>query len=350
MRKSVIALFALLLLAASLPSPKQHLLSGQEKRHSAASGGSVYPIQEGYVDAHGVLIYYKTFGRGEPLVIVHGGPGASHDYFLPYLLPLARKNKLVFIDERGSGRSEKLEDVKKYTVDNMAADVEAVRVALGFSKISLLGHSYGGVLAQTYALKYQDHLSHLVLASTFASTQEMNQVLQSIKNQMPKDKLALTNAFERAGLFGKGAAWEHGRYPPQYATLAWGDGYFPRLYGARPDPDYDPQAQDTSTAWDLYREMWGSHGEFVIDGNLSSVEYLNQLPGIKVPTLILVGDHDECDPSLSKEMNAKIKGSKLVILPNSGHMAFVDQPNLWNKSVAEFVNSGTGSGEKKRRK
>ena len=91
----------------------------------------VYPIQEGYVDAHGVLIYYTTLGRGEPLVIVHGGPGASHDYFLPYLLPLARTNKLIFIDERGSGRSEKLEDVKQYTVENMAADVEAVRVALG---------------------------------------------------------------------------------------------------------------------------------------------------------------------------------------------------------------------------
>jgi proline iminopeptidase len=309
------------------------------QKHRTAAVGAVYPIEEGYVDAHGVLIYYTTMGRGTPLLIVHGGPGASHDYFLPYLLPLARTNKLIFIDERGSGRSEKLEDVKQYTVENMVSDVEEVRVALRLNKISLLGHSYGGVLAQAYALKYPEHLSHLVLASTFSSTREMNQVLQRIKSQMPPGKLALTNALEKAGLFGKGAAWERGRYPATYATLAWGDGYFPRLYGARPDPNYDPQAQDTSTAWDLYREMWGSHGEFVIDGNLSSVEYLNRLPTIHVPTLILAGDHDECDPSMSKEMNAKIKGSKLVILPNSGHMAFVDQPNLWNKTVAEFVNA-----------
>lgn len=307
--------------------------------HHTAVSGAVYPIEEGYVDAHGVMIYYTSVGRGSPLLIVHGGPGASHDYFLPSLLPLARTNKLIFIDERGSGRSEKLEDVKQYTVEKMADDVEAVRVALGLGKISLLGHSYGGVLAQAYALKYPEHLSHLVLASTFASTKEMNRVLQRIKSQMPPNKLALTNALEKAGLFGKGAPWEHGRYPETYATLAWGDGYFPKLYGARPDPDYDPQAQDTQTAWDLYREMWGSHGEFVIDGNLTSVEYLDKLPTIHVPTLILAGDHDECDPSLAREMNAKIKGSKLVILPNSGHMAFVDQPNLWNKSVADFVNS-----------
>jgi proline-specific peptidase len=310
-----------------------------QTHHREAEPKAVYPIEEGYVDAHGVMIYYTTIGRGAPLLVVHGGPGASHDYFMPYLLPLARTNKLIFIDERGSGKSEKLEDVKQYTVENMADDVEAVRVELGLGKISLLGHSYGGVLAQAYAFKYPEHLSHLILASTFASTKEMNQVLAKIKSQMPPGKLALASALEKAGLFGKGPIWERNRYPDAYATLAWGDGYFPKLYGARPDPNYDPAAQNTSTSWDLYREMWGSHGEFVIDGNLKSVEYLDKLPTIKVPTLIMAGDHDECDPSLAKEMNAKIAGSKLVILPNSGHMAFVDQQTLWNKSVAEFVNS-----------
>src|SRR3984885_8459821 len=78
--------------------------AAQTKPAAAPSASAVYPIQEGFVDAHGVLIYYTTIGRGAPLVIVHGGPGASPDYFLPYLLPLARHNKLIFIDERGSGR------------------------------------------------------------------------------------------------------------------------------------------------------------------------------------------------------------------------------------------------------
>ena len=69
-----------------------------------ASTANVFPQQEGFVDANGVMIYYKILGHGEPLMIVHGGPGASHDYFLPYLLSLARHHKLIFIDERGSGR------------------------------------------------------------------------------------------------------------------------------------------------------------------------------------------------------------------------------------------------------
>jgi proline iminopeptidase len=304
---------------------------------AAQTPSSVYPVQQGYVDAHGVLIYYTEFGQGQPLVVVHGGPGADHTYFLPWLLPLARTHKLVFIDERGSGQSERLQDATQYTVDNMADDVEAVRVALNLGKIDLLGHSYGGVLAQDYALRYQQNLRHLILNSTFPSTSQMNAVLAREKAQMPPDKLKRLDELEKAGLFGKGAPWEHGRYPAEYDTLAWGWGYFPFLYGARPDPSYDPATGNAPTNWELYREMWGSDGEFVIDGNLKSVEYLDRLNTIHVPTLILVGDHDECDPSLSKEMQEKIAGSKLVILPNSGHMNFVDQPEMWQKAVEGFL-------------
>ena len=96
---------------------------------------NLYMVQQGFVDSHGALFYYESVGRGAPLVIVHGGPGASHDYFLPYLLPLMRANRLVFIDERGSGKSSKLEDAKQYTIANMVEDIEAVRQALGLGKI-----------------------------------------------------------------------------------------------------------------------------------------------------------------------------------------------------------------------
>jgi len=289
------------------------------------------------VDSHGSLIYYTSVGRGAPLMIVHGGPGASHDYFLPYLLPLMRSNRLVFIDERGSGRSSKMEDPKQYTVANMVEDIEAVRQALNLGKMSLLGHSFGGVLVQAYAFKYQQNLSHLILGSTFSSTVEINQALAAMKAAMTPQDRERVNALEGAGLFGKGEVWEHGRYPEEYAKLAWGKGYFPYVYQDRPDPNYDPLVSNTGTAWDVYREMWGSDGELVIDGNLKEVEYVERLPQIKVPTLIIVGDHDESDPKMSKEMHEKIAGSQLVILPNSGHMTFVDQPEQFLKAVREFI-------------
>ena len=305
------------------------------KRFLKAPDYNVYPMQEGFVDANGLMIYYQSFGRGSPLLILHGGPGASHEYFLPYLLPLARHHRLIFIDERGSGRSQRLEDRSAYTIENMVEDVEQARQALGLSKFNMLGHSYGGALAQAYALKYQRNLSHLILGSTWSSTAAMNQVFVRMKQNMSPDLRKRIDKLEAQGLFGHGKDYEKNRYSNEYMVAAWGEGYFPYVYHNRPEPNYDPTALGTS--WDLYREMWGEHGEFIIDGNLKSVEYTDRLAGIKVPTLIIVGEHDECDPSLSQTIHGKIKKSKVVILPNAGHMTFVDQNKLFIKAVDGFL-------------
>jgi proline-specific peptidase len=304
----------------------------------AASASNVYPVQEGFVDAKGVMIYYKMLGRGAPLMVVHGGPGASHDYFLPYLLPLARHNKVVFIDERGSGRSQKLEDPSGYTIENMVEDVETVRQALGLGKISLMGHSYGGALAQAYALKYQVNLTHLILASTWSSSKALNDIFVKMKQNMSPELRERIDKLEAAGLYGHGKDYEKNRYTNDYMIAAWGEGYFPYLYQNHPDPNYDP-VDNGKMAWDLYREMWGEHGEFVIDGNLKSVEYTDRLASIKVPTLILVGDHDECDPSLSQAMHEKIAGSKIVVLPKAGHMTFVDDTGVFIQTVDDFLHA-----------
>ena len=329
-RSSVIALAVVILLGAACgPAPEK---KEPPKENAAAS----YVIEQGFVDANGVLVYYKAMGRGDPLLVLHGGPGASHDYFLPYLLPLLRANRLVFIDERGSGQSQKLEDPAAYTVEAMVEDVEAVRQKLNLGQVNLLGHSFGGVLAQAYALKYQRNLAHLVLCSTFQSTRKMNDVFRAMKAKMAPGLLARIEKMEKAGLYGHGKEYEKNRYTSEYMIAAWGEGYFPYLYQKRPDANYDPAASG-AMAWDLYRAMWGAHGEFVIDGNLASVEYEDRLPSLRVPTLITVGDHDECDPSLAVTMHEKIPGSKMVVLPDSGHMTFVDQPELFNSTVDGFL-------------
>jgi proline iminopeptidase len=312
--------------------------SAYENRPTKTSGPAAFKIDEGYVDARGVFIYYKSLGSGPPLLILHGGPGASHDYLLPHLVPLARRNRLVFIDERGGGKSLKLENSAEYTVENMVDDVEAVRQTLRLGKMNLLGHSFGGALAQAYALKYQKNLSHLVLCSTFHSTKQLNEAFRTMKAKMSPDLRERIEKLEAAGLYGHGKDYEKNRYPSEYMVAAWGEGYFPYLYGNRPDPNFDPNAFGI-IAWDVYREMWGSHGEFVVDGNLASVEYADRLPSIKVPTLITVGDHDLNSP-LSREMNALIPGSKLVVLPKSGHQTFEDQPRMFIEALESFLREG----------
>ena len=326
----------ILALAVSLSGLGQAIAGDGSKPQSRTP---VLRIEEGFVAAQGVFIYYKSFGSGPPLLILHGGPGASHDYFLPHLVPLARKNRLVFIDERGGGKSPKLENPAEYTVENMVEDTEAVRKALRLGKINLLGHSFGGVLAQAYALKYQKNLSHLVLCSTWHSTKQFNDVLRTIRANMPAEWRERIDKLEAAGLYGHGKDYEKNRYPSEYMMAAWGEAYFPYLYQNRPDPNFDPIAFG-NIAWDVSREMWGSRGEFFGDGNLTSVEYAGRLPSVKVPTLITVGDHDHCDASFSREMNALIPGSKLVVFPKSGHMTFVDQPGLFLEAVQSFLSAG----------
>jgi hypothetical protein len=93
---------------------------------------------------------------------------------------------------------------------------------------------------------------------------------------MPPETRHKILALEKAGLYGKGKDYEKNRYPETYMKAAWGEGYFPYLYQNHPDPNYDP-LEDGKISWDLYREMWGSHGEFIIDGNLKSVEYADRL-------------------------------------------------------------------------
>ncbi|MGA7991646.1 MAG: proline iminopeptidase-family hydrolase [Thermoanaerobaculia bacterium] len=325
--RTAVASFALVA-AASSPA------FATPARSPAAS--AVYPQSEGFVDANGVLVYWKSVGRGAPLLIVHGGPGASHDYFLPHLLPLARTNRLVFIDERGSGRSERLEDARQYTVSNMVEDIEAVRRTLSLGKVHLLGHSFGGVLAQAYAFKYPRNLSSLILCSTFHTTKAINKALADMKAAMAPELRERIEKIEKEGLYGKGQPWQWGRYPDEYVRAAWAEGYFPYLYQNRPDPTYDP-APGPMMGWDVYREMWGSTGEYVVDGNLGGLDYTEPLKRLRVRTLVTVGDHDESAPWIAEEMANLVPGAKLVVFPKSGHMTFVDQPALFRGAVDDFV-------------
>lgn len=329
---------SLLLLVLSVTPVRASSLDAVSNPKSAAAC-PVYRLKEGFVDNNGLFLYYTELGKGQPLIVLHGGPGGSHNYFLPYLLPLARTNRLIFMDERGSGRSGKLENTSGYTVENMAEDVEALRRALGLRSINLLGHSFGGVIAQAYGFKYQRNLSHLILANTFDSTQELNEVWARLKSKIDTEHLQRIEQLEKAGLFNKGKPWEHDRYTAEYAELAWGWAYYPYMYENHSNPNYNPLG-NLGLAWDVFREMSGSSGEFLIDGNLTSVEYAERLRAVHVPTLIIAGEHDEISSSMADEMHRNIAGSEMVVLPKSKHMTFVDQNALFNNTVDAFIHTG----------
>jgi proline iminopeptidase len=282
---------------------------------------------EGYVFTADVPIYYKSIGEGPPLVLLHGGPGSNHKYFLPYVLGLARSNRLVLIDQRGCGQSGPASDPRRYTLDAMVDDLETVREALGLGRIALLGHSFGGLLAQAYAVRHAARLKHLVLVGTASTAKAVNADFARIRKALPAKTRARLAAHEKRGIFGR-----DGAYRPAYAQLCQA-ALLPYNYRTAP-----PAGQaDDEIAWPVLREMWVRKSDFRIDGNLRGFDFTQVLRKLRVPTLIIAGSRDLVSAKSARETQDAIAGSQLVIVPDSGHMMFVEQPSLFASAVNEFL-------------
>ena len=285
--------------------------------------------EEGYVDTNGAIIFYVTIGSGEPLMLLHGGPGASHDYFLPYLLPLAKNRQLILIDQRGSGRSQRLSDQSEYTLDAMVEDVEAVRSALAARKVDLLGHSFGGILAQAVAVRYPDSVRRLILASSGSSASRVNADFSAIKENLDPDLRERIESIESKGIIGA-----DGAQLPEYRRLSDKAlapyNYFVRL----------PAWDETGSAygWDVLNQMWSAKSDFHIDGNLAGFDFIQQLGKLDIPALVIYGDHDIVSDTTARQTATALQFSKLVEIPQSAHMTFVDQNAAFIDAVSQFLN------------
>lgn len=296
----------------------------------AAAAPSVIERREGYVDTGTAIIYYLTIGQGgPPLMLLHGGPGSTHEYFLPYLLPLAKNRQLVLIDERGSGRSQKFDDdPKQYTLDAMAKDVEAVRVALRLGKIDLLGHSFGGTLAQAVAINHPAGIRRLILASTGSSAARINADFKVIKDSLDKDLRARIEDLESRGIIGP-----DGAQLPEYRRLA-DEAEAPYNYFVRP-PAWDGAA--SPLAWDVLNQMWSATSDFHIDGNLAGFDLTPALRKLTIPALVIYGDHDMVSDATARQSHEALTGSVLAKIPRSAHMTMVDQNAAFIDAVSRFL-------------
>lgn len=302
-------------------------LSFTATAHSAHSA-TLVDRSDGYVDAHGVMIYYESIGRGVPFMILHGGPGSSHGYFLPHLLPLAAHRRLVFIDERGSGRSQRLSESDGYTLDNMVNDVEAVRVALGLGKMDVMGHSFGGILAQAYAIRHPESVRHLILASTGSSAARINADFAAIKTTLEPGLRKRIEELEAQGIIDASGA-----QLPEYRKLA-DQAEAPYSYRGRP-PAWDLAGEEMG--WDALREIWGPKSDFHIDGNLAGFDFTPALKKLNLPAMVIYGDHDLLTDATAKESAEALKHSRLVRIADCGHSLFVDQTTVFLDAVSAFL-------------
>ena len=122
-----------------------------------------------YLNINGAKLWVVTVGEGDPIIFIAGGPGGTHVGLRSFDALADNHHQLIYFDAFGRGKSDTAKNVTEYTLERDIDDIEALRKALKLDKITVLGHSYGGVVAQGYAIKYPGHLSHVILADTFHS-------------------------------------------------------------------------------------------------------------------------------------------------------------------------------------
>jgi proline iminopeptidase len=185
MQRGVSVVLAVLLTVSVLASYQTPPAGTQD----ASSHSAVHPKGD-YVTVNGARLGYESEGSGEPLILISGGPGISHDYFHPYFSSLRDSYRVVYFDAFGRGKSDRATNSRDYTLARDVDDLEALRKTLGLGAINLLGHSYGGVVAQAYALRFPDSLRRLILVDTLFSS-EMWQANNEnsnteLRNQFPE--------------------------------------------------------------------------------------------------------------------------------------------------------------------
>ena len=285
-------------------------------------------VREGFIQGAGARIYFKTLGRGAPLLLLHGGPGADHSDFLPALRPLARCCQLVLIDERGSGRSERLEDPKAYTLNHMVKDIERVRQHLRLPQLVVLGHSFGGILAQAYAVRHPKRILGLVLAGTGSSARSIDRDFHNIRKRLSARLRVRLARQEKAGIFRA-----DGAYKDSYAAAS-AEALAPYMYAKAPRRRNE---QALELGMDVLREMWVRRSDFRIDGNLKGFDFTDSLSRVKAPSLVVIGDRDLVSTATADITRASLPRATLVVMAECAHMMFIDQSVRFNRLLEEFL-------------
>ena len=299
-------------------------LSGRVGQSSYA-GIAFLKREEGFVEVDGYRVWYRRSGEGNiPLMVLHGGPGAGHDY-LESLEGLAENREVIFYDQLGCGRSDRPDDASLWRIERFVAEVDTVRGALGLERIHLLGQSWGGWLAIEYMLSQPQGVVGLVLASTSASIQQFVAEAERLKAALDPEIYETMQRHESSGKL----------HHPDYEAAVM---EFYRRHLCRLDPWPEPLSRSLENLEGnpVYETMNGPN-EFYVIGNLRDWDRTQRLGEIGAPTLVTVGRHDEITPACAETIHHGIRGSKIRVFEQSAHVAHLEETDAYLQTIADFL-------------
>ena len=287
----------------------------------------VEQTREGHVDVPGGQVWYKVVGSGDavPLLTLHGGPGAGHDY-LESLEALASDRRIVFFDQLGCGKSDQPDDESLWRIERYVQEVDTVRKALSLDEIHLFGQSWGGWLAIEYMLSEPSGVNSLILASTSASLPQFAEEVARLKATLPADVLETLNRHEAVG------DYHHPEY--EEAMMAFYTQFVCRL---DPWPESLERSLNNLMSNPASYEAIQGPNEFTITGNLKDWDRVNRLAEITCPTLITCGRYDELGPSCAETLHGGIPNSEMHIFERSAHVAHLEETESYLRIVRDFL-------------
>ncbi|TYP77102.1 alpha/beta fold hydrolase [Aquimarina intermedia] len=281
---------------------------------------------------NGYNINIETRGSGGPIVFIAGGPGDSHDYLQGNFGSYYKSNQVVFFDGLGRGLSDDAKDAKEYSVANDVEILEEIRKVLDLEQWSVVGHSYGTIVAQAYAIKYPKKVSKMILISGFhsglmwqANCDSYNQYAKTHFPQKWKtiDSLRKKGFISRDSLFSK----VYGSLPVKYV-------YYHNTKLKQPMP------KKVKRSWnaEVYYGIVGDDADFHVTGSMGAIDFRKQLSQIKTPTLVVAGRYDGVStPEFAMQYKHYMPQAEFVMFENSGHNPYLEEPEKFFKLFDEFL-------------
>src|SRR5918911_1956267 len=256
----------------------------------------------------------EEVGAGFPLVVLHGGPGLDHSTFRPWLDPLGDELRLLYVDERGQGRSERV-DPETLSLEVFARDVDLLAEALGLERFALLGHSFGAIVTTWHAIEIGSAAAYVISGGA----DETSAMLADVEASL-----------EALGERGRPMArsWEAEKHVETEEELAeLMRVQMPFHFQGEPPPGY---GEETVYSPDVLRHFArNGYGDF---------DYRPGLANIRRPTLVVVGERDRTTtPRAARILHEGIEGSELVVIPGVGHMSFVEDQATYLDAVRTFL-------------
>ena len=328
----LLALSAVLLVTACSNNP--------EKETNLYFAGDTAKVKSGGVEIITINslgkthnIWTKRIGNNPKtkVLLLNGGPGCTHEYFECFesFLP-AEGIEFIYYDQLGCGYSDNPDDTTYWQLDRFVEEVEQVRQALNLSKDNfyLLGHSWGGILAMQYALKYQDNLKGLIISNMMASCPEYGKYADEVLAlQLDPKVLETIQQIEANGDFDN----------PMYMQLLEPNFYAKHICRLPLNEWPEPLNRSfNNTNQSLYVTMQGP-SEFALGGNLANWDVENMLTTIKVPSLVIGATHDTMDPKYMEFMANELPNGSFLLCKNGSHMCMYDDQERYFKGLIQFL-------------